>query len=113
MLCNGYDKVFDLDHGDIVELQDARGTTVRVTRGTIWITQERDTQDIVLRAGDVWTVERQGLTLVEAQDDALVCVVGVRASVIQSRNRNASLADRVRGWLGFAADGRERTAPYY
>jgi hypothetical protein len=113
MLCNGYDKVFDLDHGDLVELQDARGTTLRVTRGTVWITQEHDTQDIVLRVGDVWTVERQGLTLVEAQGDALVCAVGVRANIVQSRNRAAPLVDRVRGWLGWTADRHERTVPYY
>src|SRR5256885_7118434 len=65
MLCNGYDKILELSHGDLAELSDARGTTVRVTKGTIWMTQEQDTQDIVLRAGDVWTVERQGLTLLE------------------------------------------------
>jgi Protein of unknown function (DUF2917) len=113
MLCDGYDKVFDLDHGDLVELQDARGTTLRVTRGTIWITQEHDTQDIVLRAGDVWTVERQGLTLVEAQGDALVCVVGVRASLVHSRDRAVSLADRVRSWLDWTANRHKRTVPYY
>jgi hypothetical protein len=113
MLCNGYDKVFDLDHGDLVELQDARGTTVRITRGTVWITQEHDTQDIVLRAGDVWTVERQGLTLVEAQGDALVCMVGARANIARSRHRAASLADRVRGWLERISDRHGRAVPYY
>jgi len=113
MLCNGYDKVFDLNHGDLVELQDSRGTTLRVTRGTVWITQEHDTQDIVLRAGDVWTVERQGLTLVEAQGDALVCMVGAHANVFQSRNRGSSLADRIRGWLEWSAARKETSVPYY
>jgi len=47
-----------------------------VTRGTLWITQEDDPQDVVLRAGDNWVVERNGLTVVEAQDDAIFCVVG-------------------------------------
>lgn len=76
MLCTGYDRVLDLDHGDFVKLDDARGTTLRVTRGTLWLTQERDRHDIVLNEGDVWTVERDGLTLVEAQSNAVVCLVG-------------------------------------
>ena len=61
---------------------DARGTTLRVTRGTLWITQEDDTHDIVLRAGDIWMVERDGLTIVEAQNDASVARwAGIRPRV--------------------------------
>ncbi len=74
------------EHGTIVELATRRkrhaarhaGHDVRVTRGTVWITQEDDPQDIVLRAGDTWVVERDGLTIVEAQDDSIFCVVGRR-----------------------------------
>ena len=115
MLCNGYEKVLDLSHGDLVELNDARGTTVRVTKGTIWITQEHDTQDIVLRAGDVWTVEREGLTLIEAHGETLVCVVGAAAGIARLGSRYAGLADRLYNWFRSAgiASRKERAVPYY
>src|SRR5438477_7708109 len=98
MLCDGYDQVFDLNHGDLIELHDARGTTVRVTQGTLWITQQHDTQDIVLRTGDVWTVERHGLTLVEAQCNARLCVIGANAEALRGKGNNLTLRERLRAW---------------
>ena len=38
MVCDGYTKVWDLAPGELVRLDGARGTTLRVTRGTLWIT---------------------------------------------------------------------------
>ncbi|HEV8500257.1 MAG TPA: DUF2917 domain-containing protein [Casimicrobiaceae bacterium] len=76
MLCTGYTKAMDLDRGDLVRLDDARGTTLRVTRGTLWVTQEKEHNDVVLYAGDVWAVERNGVTLVEAQSSSALCLVG-------------------------------------
>jgi hypothetical protein len=68
--------IIGLDAREVVTLPDARGATLRVTRGTLWITQEGDPQDVVLRAGDSWLVERNGLVVVEAQNDANFLVIG-------------------------------------
>ena len=73
MLCAGYTKVWDLSSGELVRLDGARGTTLRVTRGTLWITLENDTRDIVLTAGDSYTIDRGGLTLIEAQERRQRC----------------------------------------
>jgi len=115
MLCNSDDKVLDLTHGDLVELANARGTTLRVTKGTLWITQERDRRDIVLAAGDVWTVEQHGLTLVEAQGAATVCLVGAAAEFAHSRSRRLHLSTRIKAFLASYLDGHleERRLPYY
>ena len=114
MLCNGYDKVLELADGDLVELNDARGTTLRVTKGALWITQEHDKDDVVLRAGDVWTVERQGLTLMEAQGTTLLCVVGAAAASAQSRSRHVGIADQLRNWFQSASEELvKRSVPYY
>jgi len=114
MLCNGYDKVLELADGDLVELDEARGTTLRVTKGALWITQENDKDDIVLRAGDVWTVERQGLTLLEAQGSTLLCVVGVAAAFAHSRSRHVGIADQLRDWFRSASKELvKRSVPYY
>ena len=76
MACFQHGTVVELAARDVVTLPDLRSATLRVTRGTLWITQEGDPQDVVLRTGDNWVVERNGLTVVEAQDDAIFCVVG-------------------------------------
>ena len=113
MACNGYTKVWDLAAGELVQLSRAEGTLLRVTRGTLWITQERDPRDIVLEAGDTFMIERGGLTLIEAQRQTTVCVLGhcaeVRSGVIQP-----GVGARLRAWLGaFATAGSRRTfVPY-
>ena len=70
MVCAGYTKTWDLASGELVRLDGARGTTLRVTRGTLWITLQNDTRDIVLTAGDSYTIDRGGLTLIEATQEA-------------------------------------------
>ena len=66
--------------GDSINLDDARGTSVRVGRGQLWITQYGDPVDHVLAAGDTWAVERNGRTVVQAQSDTLVDLTGPGAS---------------------------------
>jgi hypothetical protein len=65
-----------LRNRETLALADIRGATLRVTRGTLWITQEDDTRDVVLRDGDVWAVERQGLTIIEAQGETTLHATG-------------------------------------
>ncbi len=111
------------EHGTIVELKtrenvmlpDMRGTIVRVTRGTVWITQEGDPTDVVLRTGDTWIVERDGLTIVEAQDDSIFCVVGRRVEALISGRQAAlpSVWTRTRDALAsFFATPTRNPAPY-
>jgi hypothetical protein len=68
--------IIDLRAREAITLHDVRGTTLRVTRGTLWLTQENDPSDVILRVGDNWVVERQGATVLEAQDDTVVWAVG-------------------------------------
>jgi hypothetical protein len=75
MSCDGYTKVWELAPDELIALDGARGTTLRVTRGTLWITFEHDTRDIVLTVGDTFTIDRGGLTLIEARGKATVCVL--------------------------------------
>ena len=54
--------------------QDQKGRRVTCLEGQVWITQDGDTRDIVLSAGDCFTLDRQGLALAFALKDALVLV---------------------------------------
>ena len=114
MACNGYEKVWDLSHGELVQLDGARGTALRVTRGMLWITLENDLRDVVLAPGDTFTVDRDGLTLIEAQERSTVCVMALHAVDLR-RGPRPTLANRVATWFGSvgAADRARRFAPYY
>jgi hypothetical protein len=115
MACDGYTKIWDLAPGELVELDGARGTTLRVTRGTLWITLENDVRDVVLSPGDTFTIDRGGLTLVEAQNKATVCVLARHVTELRRRGEPRGLAATVVRWLGSigAADRDRRFAPYY
>jgi hypothetical protein len=114
MLCNGYDKVLELADGDLVEVHDGHGATLRVTKGALWITQEHDRRDIVLRAGDVWTVERQGLTLLQAQGATVLCAVGTDAVFARPGGRPIGIVDQLHNWFQAASQQLvKRTVPYY
>jgi Protein of unknown function (DUF2917) len=118
MACFEYGTIVDLAPRDVVTLPDMRSATLRVTRGTLWITQENDTQDVVLRPGDSWVVERNGLTIVEAQNDASFCVVGRRFETLNDgrvhRIRAASSWSSIRDALAaFFASSTRNPTPYY
>ena len=100
--------------GDSINLDDARGTTVRVGRGQLWITQYGDLVDHVLEAGDTWAVERNGRTIVQAQRDTLVDLIGPGASFpVRAVVRSGALPRFVAWWRRASRAGATRRwAPY-
>ena len=115
MVCDGYTKVWELAPDELVRLDGARGTTLRVTRGVVWVTLEHDTRDVVLTAGDVFTIDRGGLTLVEAQGKTTVCVMGRPIDEAHVHPRQPALRQRARSWLQSVAAAaiNRRAIPYY
>ena len=99
MACSGYTKVWELAPGELIGLDGARGTTLRVTRGLLWVTLERDIRDVVLSVGDVFTIDRGGLTLIEAQEGSTVCVMAHQIDMVTYRRGTPTLARRVREWV--------------
>ena len=100
-----------LSRGSVAQFHHARGTTLTVTAGSLWITQDDDSRDITLDAGQTWTIERHGTTLVQAQRDSVVAVVGRAASV-----RGApAWSQRLRNWRERLIELRapRRWIPYY
>jgi hypothetical protein len=49
-----------------VTLTDARGWEIKCLGGGLWITQDRDQRDIVLEAGESFTIDRGGPAIVWA-----------------------------------------------
>jgi hypothetical protein len=114
MACSGYTRIWEMAGGELIGLDGARGTTLRVTRGTLWLTFEADTRDVVLTVGDVYTIDRGGLTLIEAQGTSTVCVMAHHAGLVRIRRGEPTLGARLRGWLeAIAGAGLARGwAPY-
>lgn len=82
MSCFETGTVVTLPRRRAITLPDIRGATLRVTRGSVWLTEEGGRDDVVLRAGDNWLVESDGRTVVEAQNDAVFCIAGIDASAL-------------------------------
>ena len=118
MACFENGTVVDLPARATVRLPDMRGTTLRVTKGTVWITQDHDLRDVVLRPGDTWVIERNGLTLLEAQGDATICIMGQGLDMVIARNRHRGQKS---GWGQRAAErignlmplSTRKWVPYY
>ena len=102
MACFETGTVVSLAPREAVTLPDIRGATLRVTQGTLWLTQERDPNDVVLRTGDNFVVESDGATVVEALGAALFCIVGRHAETLRVRTRatrNSALWSTLAGLL--------------
>lgn len=53
-----------------LEVVDGRGAAMRCELGTLWVTQDGDPRDIVLGAGQSFVLDRDGVAIVYATDDA-------------------------------------------
>ena len=65
-----------LNTGELLDINDGEGFAVECLEGAVWITQSNDPRDIVLKAGQSFTLDKQGLALVcAAAGPAEVAVV--------------------------------------
>jgi hypothetical protein len=72
--------VVELERGALLPLHDGAGATLACLDGDLWITQEHDGQDVLLRAGESLRLARNGRTVVQALSAARVAVEAPPAS---------------------------------
>lgn len=63
-----------LARGQLVRLEDAAGHVVRSHDGAVWITEDGQPRDIVLREGESYRLTGDALVLVHALRDSRVSV---------------------------------------
>jgi|GEM_PF-1398122 len=63
-----------LRRGSMLRIDDGRGMLIHVWDGCLWVTQERDPEDILLRAGEWFRIARNGRTLVHATSASAVAL---------------------------------------
>jgi hypothetical protein len=74
-----------LDRGDVLRIQNGRGTRVRATDGVLWITEENSPDDHVLLPGRSLELAQTGLAIVLAHRPARVVVGVTPARVVELR----------------------------
>jgi hypothetical protein len=66
--------VVELDQGDLLPLDSAKGVRISCVEGSLWLTEERGAADVVLQPGQSYEVEATGRTLVQAMSRSRVAV---------------------------------------
>jgi hypothetical protein len=66
--------VVELEQGDLLPLDSAKGVRISCVEGSLWLTEERGAADVVLQPGQSYEVEATGRTLVQAMSRSRVAV---------------------------------------
>jgi Protein of unknown function (DUF2917) len=64
-----------LSKGQMHRLDHGHGLRIEALTGCLWITQDHDQRDIVLEAGEGFTLDRDGDTLLSALSDSSFLVL--------------------------------------
>lgn len=84
---------------EVLDVRDGQGLAVRCLAGALWITQDGDTDDIVLKAGQCFVLDRPGLALVSAPVGSATVIIEAAARDAPCIGRKVPAAD----WLRHAA----------
>lgn len=69
-------------------IDDGRGLRLRVAAGAVWLTQQDDGRDIVLRPGESFVIDRPGRTVVQALDPAELSLQAAAATPVSTYSCN-------------------------
>lgn len=62
----------NLFHGQTLRLPDGAGGTICCRAGTVWVTEENQPRDVLLKPGACHRLSQRGVALVQALGDALI-----------------------------------------
>jgi len=63
-----------LNERETISVVDGKGARIAVVDGSVWLTQERDPRDVMLRPGESFTLDRNGTAIIEALADTEVAL---------------------------------------
>ncbi len=64
-----------LNHHQLLKVRGGAGHAIVCHSGSVWLTQHHDRRDIVLGAGDSFTLDRDGLALVQALEQSAISIM--------------------------------------
>jgi hypothetical protein len=71
---------FAMPKGSMLKVEDGRGIVLEVKRGMLWLTQEGDTRDRYIAAGDWLRLDGDGLVIANALQRTIVCIVAAEGA---------------------------------
>jgi len=71
----------------VITVQDGSGTRIRCLSGVLWVTQEGELKDSIVRAGDILTLHRPGRTVISALEVASLTLMGPEPREAQGLQR--------------------------
>ena len=64
-----------LKRNKVVKVRSGIGHTVVCHSGSVWVTQDGDTRDVILHAGETFTFDRDGPALLQAFEPGAISIV--------------------------------------
>ncbi len=83
-----------LSSSSVLAVQDGTGTRILCRTGSLWVTQEGEVKDSVVRPGEVLTIRRPGRTVISALETSTLMLIGpeVRDVSVQRHRTRTSRA---------------------
>lgn len=104
-----------MDQGEMLRLEVREGDRLSVREGKLWVTQCKDPNDHVLKAGDAMVLNGEGVTLAKAIQPTLLDLYRQDATALRQRvERESRAAQRevfaafFRRLFAWAASGRRQ-----
>jgi hypothetical protein len=69
----------------LVKVRGGRGHSIVCHSGSVWVTQDGDPRDVILRAGEAFTLDRDGPALVQALEPGAISIAQAEAQTRASR----------------------------
>jgi hypothetical protein len=64
----------ELRRGDTVRLDDAHGATVSCATGSVWVTRDGDSRDMILSGGQKARIDGPGMVVIQAFETSHIAV---------------------------------------
>lgn len=82
---------FCLANREVLDLDDAVGVRIEARSGAVWVTQEHDRRDLVLKRGESCTIEHTGRTVVQALGSSRVNLQAARLPIAEASGALSSV----------------------
>ncbi len=89
-----------LKTNQVVKVRGGLGHSIVCEHGTVWVTQDGDPRDVILRAGESFTLDRDGPALVQAFEPGAISIA--QAEPQTRATRLATLLKSALSGAGFA-----------
>lgn len=66
-----------LERRQLIKIHNGEGVVVIGRAGSVWITQEGDSRDVIVNPGEMFVIDHPGQTIVEAAESSLVSIVSI------------------------------------